>query len=75
MPEVIFENSDVWKTIDEEELLEIRRLIMHFLISSVIHRLTHAIFEVMICSTIHYLQFPFKVSILCVCGGAVLCRN
>jgi hypothetical protein len=33
---------------DEEELLEIRRLIMHFLVSSVIQRLTHAACEVCI---------------------------
>lgn len=46
MPEVIFESNDVWREIDEDELLEIRRLVMHFLISTVIQRLTHAIFEV-----------------------------
>lgn len=46
VPEIIFESSDVWKNIDEEELLEIRRLLIHFLVSSVIQRLTHALFEV-----------------------------
>lgn len=46
IPEVFFEGSDVWSNIDEEELLVIRRLLLHFLVSNVIQRLTHAIFEV-----------------------------
>ena len=52
IPEIFFEGSDVWKTIDEEELLVIRRLLLHFLVSNVIQRLTHALFEVN--ETLHY---------------------
>ena len=46
VPEIIFESNDVWKEIDEEELLEIRRLIIHFLVSTVVQRLAHAVCEV-----------------------------
>ena len=56
IPEVIFESNDVWKDINEEELLEIRRLVLHFLVSTVIQRITHAVFEVG--DTVSFLAHP-----------------
>lgn len=46
VPEVIFETNEVWKDIDEDELLEIRKLVMHFMVSTAVQRFTHALFEV-----------------------------
>ena len=46
VPEVLFDRGDVWMKINDEELLEIRRLIIVFLLSTVVQRVTHAILEV-----------------------------
>lgn len=45
---MFFESSDVWSDITDEELLEIRKLVMLFLISTVIQRVTHALLEVLV---------------------------
>lgn len=64
VPEIIFESNDVWKDISEDELLEIRSLVMHFLVSTVIQRMTHAVFEV----RGHVCTYTYE----CLCGRCLV---
>ena len=62
IPEVILESNDVWNDLDHEDLVEIRRLMLHFLVSTAIQRFTHAMFEVPLNDCIHTCQMYVKWS-------------
>ena len=55
----------MWKNIDEEELLEMQRLILHFLVSSVYQRLTHVVFEVKILISACYTCYVYNTMRAC----------
>ena len=46
IPEVLFEGSEVWAAVEEEELLEIQEVLQTFIYSVFMQRMHHAIMEV-----------------------------
>ncbi len=57
IPEIFFESDDVWHDISDEELEEIRQLVVLFLVSTVMQRFGHAVFEVWIILLLIFINF------------------